>query len=549
MNKINYDLLIHKKDELFCLNDIAEKLIASSNVKEYMHKIKNKQFIEGNYYIDKVSMMKILEKSKSVKAHQYKDYILSLNKELEEIIIDDDIKFIYKDNTKHKTSKEQVQTKIENRQFIDFGSNEIIYSDNKILFFNFNETIYFKAKDICDILGYSNTSDAIRRHIDETEILYFNNEVNDELVKGGRRGRESRPLLPDDKTLQKLYKIKLEIENKTNKYIEPNTVFINESGLYSLILSSKLPQAKVFKRWVTNDVLTTIRKTGSYNKIHNAPLYDEHKLKELENQSCLYIIHVKDSLYKFGMTIHSYKRMNTHKHNLDYNEIIKIYPMQNSDLVRKVENKIKKYTLNAKIRKILDVGTEFFEINEIYTIERTLKDISLIVEDEIEVFEKLDNNNKLDTIAYIELKKLHQYEMKYKIAEKEIILANKQYEITQAVEKTKQLQLELEILKLKQNIKPIPKPTKPTTKPKPKTLTPKPKKCIDCPTMISEKSTRCSPCVHKIRKDNALKNTKRPSHKQLLDDMKSLGAYTKVGLKYNVSDNTIRKWIKIYENI
>ena len=43
-----------------------------------------------------------------------------------------------------------------------------------------------------------------------------------------------------------------------------NTIIINESGLYSLILSSKLPQAKEFKRWVTREVLPTIRKHGAY---------------------------------------------------------------------------------------------------------------------------------------------------------------------------------------------------------------------------------------------------------------------------------------------
>jgi len=62
-------------------------------------------------------------------------------------------------------------------------------------------------------------------------------------------------------------------EDKTSYLIQvsgsaykPNTLFINESGLYSLILSSKLPQAKAFKRWVTSEVLPQIRKTGGYKK-------------------------------------------------------------------------------------------------------------------------------------------------------------------------------------------------------------------------------------------------------------------------------------------
>ena len=380
MNNVNFENLIYKKEDLFCLNDIANKLIGSSNVKEYMMKIKNKKFMEGNYYIDKNSMLEILKKSKSVKAHQYREYILSNEQKIEEIIVDEKITCIYKDNNKHKTSKEEMKDKIDKRQFVDFGLNEIIFSDSKILFFEFNDVVYFKAKDICNLLGYLNTNDAITKHIDKEDILTFDKSIGD-----WNGGRESRPLLRDVNTLKK---IKLEIEKRTNNFIEPKTVFINESGLYSLILSSKLPQAKAFKNWVTSEVLVSIRKTGSYNKLHNAPKYDEHKLKELEDQSCLYIIHVRDSLYKFGMTFHSYKRMNEHKNNLDYNEIIKIYPMPNSDLVRKVENKIKKYTSNLKIRRFLDEGVEFFETNEIYTLERVLKEISIMVEDDIEIFEK-----------------------------------------------------------------------------------------------------------------------------------------------------------------
>ena len=77
-------------------------------------------------------------------------------------------------------------------------------------------------------------------------------------------------------------------------------------------------------------------------------------------------------------------------------------------------------------------------------------------------------------------------------------------------------------------------------------IRPKIKKCKDCPTMISEKSTRCTPCVNKLKKYNALNNTNRPTHKQLLEDLEKLGSYVKIGQKYKVSDNTIRKWINKY---
>lgn len=83
---------------------------------------------------------------------------------------------------------------------------------------------YFVGKDVAEILGYSNPQKAIRDHVDD-----------------------------DDKTLNETFTV-----NGTM------AVLINESGLYSLILSSKLPKAKEFKHWVTSEVLPSIRKHGAY---------------------------------------------------------------------------------------------------------------------------------------------------------------------------------------------------------------------------------------------------------------------------------------------
>ena len=89
-----------------------------------------------------------------------------------------------------------------------------------------NDEPYFVGKDVAEVLGYKNTPKAIRDHIDE-----------------------------EDK--------------RTERIVHPlggqqDTWLINESGLYSLILKSKLPSAKKFKRWVTSEVLPTIRKHGMY---------------------------------------------------------------------------------------------------------------------------------------------------------------------------------------------------------------------------------------------------------------------------------------------
>ena len=83
-----------------------------------------------------------------------------------------------------------------------------------------NDEPWFVGKDVASVLGYSNTAKAIRDHVDDEDKL------TERIVLSGQN-REA--------------------------------IFINESGLYSLILSSKLPNARKFKKWVTGEVLPSIR--------------------------------------------------------------------------------------------------------------------------------------------------------------------------------------------------------------------------------------------------------------------------------------------------
>lgn len=93
----------------------------------------------------------------------------------------------------------------------------------------FNKQPWFIGKEVAENLGYVDSKSAIRDHVDsEDKTLILRGQITT-----------------------------LEIPNR-------GITIINESGLYSLILKSKLPSAKKFKRWVTNEVLPTIRKTGGY---------------------------------------------------------------------------------------------------------------------------------------------------------------------------------------------------------------------------------------------------------------------------------------------
>lgn len=117
--------------------------------------------------------------------------------------------------------------KVRNNDIQIFNNAEF----GEIRTFVINEEPYFVGKDVAEILGYKNQNRDIVRHVDEDDRLMLDDKLNTETVSSlGQRGGW----------------------------------VINESGLYSLILSSKLPKAKEFKRWVTNEVLPTIRKTGGY---------------------------------------------------------------------------------------------------------------------------------------------------------------------------------------------------------------------------------------------------------------------------------------------
>lgn len=89
-----------------------------------------------------------------------------------------------------------------------------------------NGVPYFVGKDIAEALGYSNPRDAIAKHVDDED-------KNSVAFRDGTSGN-------------------------------PNITVINESGVYALVFSSKLPNAKHFKHWVTSEVLPTIRKHGAY---------------------------------------------------------------------------------------------------------------------------------------------------------------------------------------------------------------------------------------------------------------------------------------------
>jgi prophage antirepressor-like protein len=118
-------------------------------------------------------------------------------------------------------------------EVFEFNGNEMEILLTEDVDVEFDGDFLMSGKQVASVLGYSDTSDAIRTHIDEDDKILMKNSnlVNHQLRNLANRGE----------------------------------TFITESGVYALIFGSKLEKAKEFKHWVTKEVLPTIRRTGQYD--------------------------------------------------------------------------------------------------------------------------------------------------------------------------------------------------------------------------------------------------------------------------------------------
>jgi prophage antirepressor-like protein len=125
---------------------------------------------------------------------------------------------------------------MQNLPYSNTAPVEFNFSGHLLRTFNEGENLWFVAKDVCDALDIANVSDAVSRLDDDEKGIVKSDTLGDNTIAF----TDSIP--------------------RGN----PNLLCVDESGLYALILRSNKPQAKPFRKWVTREVLPTIRKTGSY---------------------------------------------------------------------------------------------------------------------------------------------------------------------------------------------------------------------------------------------------------------------------------------------
>ena len=132
------------------------------------------------------------------------------------------------------------------------------YEENEITVIKCRDEIWFRGKDIAKVLGYEKTCNAILKHVDNDDKS---------ILEDLRRGAQIRAPFKNE---------------------QGGSIFINESGLYSLIFGSRLESARSFKRWVTKDVLPSIRKTGRYDYCINHK-YNNTLSFKIENETDLQV--------------------------------------------------------------------------------------------------------------------------------------------------------------------------------------------------------------------------------------------------------------------
>ena len=383
------------KNNNVCLNDIVSNVIKSKNPVKYISKIGlgKKTLDNGKYYVDMDYCIQLLRNGKSVES---KDFI----KEYEKITIKD-LKNAVKDNTIDIA-----------KSLVDMKNNKLTYGGKCLEFIVVKNEIYIKGKELAEFLEYADSDQAIRKHVDEEDRFLLEN-------------------------LLKLDPVKL----KGLKGNEKNTIYINESGLYSLCFSSKKTEAKKFRQWVTKEVLPSIRKTGSYHKVKL--FYDENEISTFDNKNVIYCGYVGfydgEHLYKFGKSIKVFSRdYKQHKLQFDEFEAMFIFECDNKDVVETlikkelvVKNLIRQKNIKGKLQ------TELFTTTDLHNFDK-IKDL----------FKKVIAENQLPSLREKDAK---IKDLEYKLEnDKDVVI--EQERTKQKEEETKQKQKEIEY-KLSDNYK------------------------------------------------------------------------------------------------
>ena len=150
------------------------------------------------------------------------------------------------------------------------------YEETELPIIKYKDETWFKAVVVATVLRYKNTMKSTRDHVDP--------EDKRKLSELGPKTKQNETDPLKSKQNETFW-----LKAGPIKRNEGNTIYINESGLYSLILCSKLESARAFKWWVTKDVLPSIRKTGRYSYDDMNHKYNDSLTFKIENETDLHV--------------------------------------------------------------------------------------------------------------------------------------------------------------------------------------------------------------------------------------------------------------------
>ena len=178
--------------------------------------------------------------------------------------------------------------------------------------------------------------------------------------------------------------------------LDHKTIFINESGLYSLILGSRKPIAKKFKHWITSEVLPSIRKHGSYTipepvkkRIEIKSIHDEELLTKYDRKNVIYIGYVgrldgtPEEMYKFGKSSDIYRR-ELKEHRITFTTFKLIY-VEICDNMTNVETLFATLLKSRNLHRVKLVKTsnqkELFTTSIIHPIDKIKEELTKIIKE------------------------------------------------------------------------------------------------------------------------------------------------------------------------
>ncbi len=265
--------------------------------------------------------------------------------------------------------------------------NTITFEKHKIIVITDNNNIiWFNAKQVCLSLEYKQSAKAITNHVDSNDKIQLKN-----------------------------MNIDFDVPQ------QPDSIYINESGLYSLLISSKNIKAKKFTKWITNDVLPSLRKKNIFsssdeiNKLlqkitelenKNKVLLNDLKLEKFPEGAMVYVIEDydfnKEIYYRIGKTDNMNKRINVHNtHSIHNKKVVHFVELQ---CPLQLETCLRSMLYNFRYKNKKDYyKCSFDKIKKAF--DKCLESIKCVESQN----GSGENNEKIYVISYFENKLNHIY--------------------------------------------------------------------------------------------------------------------------------------------